>query len=156
MADTKIAKILADNLRALRKMRGYSQYALAKAIGVSGTSVQGYEYQTRWPAPEILEKLAAALEVPVTALFGAKVVEIQPKMKLTDALKTLQDAIQGRLDRETRLSHIPDDLLAVIANMAPSEMETVKSVLAAGVEGAVAQKEILAAKTRKKKPVKSV
>lgn len=146
-----LEKTFGENLRALRKMRGISQERLAEMVGLSNTSIQSYEYGTRWPAPEIIEDLSKALQAPVESLFGPeRVIRVEPKVTLRQALKTIENALQGRLSREDRIAHIPDDILEMLAGMAPSNMDLVRTTL----EGVAVGTEIKASRAPhgKKKP----
>ena len=57
-------------IRLTRKMRGWSQQALAEAIGVSFQQVQKYESGANRVSASMLVRIAAALGVPVADLFG--------------------------------------------------------------------------------------
>lgn len=57
-------------IRLTRKMRGWSQQALAEAVGVSFQQVQKYERGTNRVSASMLARIAAALGVSVAELFG--------------------------------------------------------------------------------------
>lgn len=56
-------------LRAVRMKRGYTQQALADAVGVALRSYQCYEQGTREPSLDLLVVLADALKVPTDYLL---------------------------------------------------------------------------------------
>jgi transcriptional regulator with XRE-family HTH domain len=56
-------------LRRVRKGKGLSQYALAKAAGVSREYIRKLEAGEYDPTIGMLQKLAKALDVPVTELL---------------------------------------------------------------------------------------
>ena len=61
-----------DRLKERRKLLGISQAELAKAVGVTGRTVQNYELGTRNPQSiEIAQKLAEALDTTVEYLLGS-------------------------------------------------------------------------------------
>ena len=60
---------MGDNLRSLRRSRGWSQEDLAAASGLSVRTVQRVE-NGRSPGPETLQSLAAAFAVDVEQLWG--------------------------------------------------------------------------------------
>jgi XRE family transcriptional regulator, regulator of sulfur utilization len=57
-------------LKKLRKAKKLSQYALAKAAGISRVYVKKLEDGRSDPTVGMLQRLAKALGVPVTALLG--------------------------------------------------------------------------------------
>lgn len=56
-------------LRAVRMKRGFTQQALADAVGVALRSYQCYEQGTREPSLELLVTLADVLKVPTDYLL---------------------------------------------------------------------------------------
>lgn len=64
-----VRRRLADNMRSLRKARGWSQEALADAAGIDRTYISGIERLVRNPTITVLERIAAALEVPAGHLL---------------------------------------------------------------------------------------
>jgi len=62
---------IGQKLRALRLDRGLSQGALAGEIGVTFQQLQKYEKGANRVSAGRLLRIAAALHVPVTALYGA-------------------------------------------------------------------------------------
>lgn len=56
-------------LRAVRMKRGFTQQALADAVGVALRSYQCYEQGTREPSLDLLVALADVLEVPTDYLL---------------------------------------------------------------------------------------
>lgn len=67
-----ILKIIAGNLRRIRKEKGLSQEELAFECGVHRTYVSGVERGIRNPTVTIVAKIADALNVPASALLEAK------------------------------------------------------------------------------------
>lgn len=62
---------LGTSLKAARKRKNFSQAALAKACGVSQNAVQQIETGgTVKPSYDLVQKLAATLEIPISALIG--------------------------------------------------------------------------------------
>lgn len=56
-------------IRELAEARGLNITTLAGRAGLAYSQVWSTWHETRWPARETLEKIAAALGVPVWALF---------------------------------------------------------------------------------------
>ena len=57
-----------ENIRRYRKLRGMTQAQLAEAVGLTEGAVRHYESGIRAVKPELLESIAAALDVSVNAL----------------------------------------------------------------------------------------
>ena len=68
-ADSPIHRLLARNIRRIRKERGMTQEILAETAGVNQTHIGNIENARNSPSLEILNRLALALGVPVVALF---------------------------------------------------------------------------------------
>ena len=66
----ELTRRMADNIRALRKVRGYSLDDMARRSGVSRASLSQVETAKTNPTIAILWKIAAGLEVPFSALLG--------------------------------------------------------------------------------------
>lgn len=57
-----------DNIRRHRKAKGFTQAQLADAVGLTEGAIRHYESGIRAVKPELLEKIAKALEVSEGAL----------------------------------------------------------------------------------------
>ena len=68
---SEIAVQLGQRIRALRRERGVSQEELSFKAGISAAHLGQIERAVKKPTVETIGKLAAALEVPVTALFSS-------------------------------------------------------------------------------------
>lgn len=62
--------VLARNLRRLREERGLSQEALAHLAGIDRTYVSSLERQCYSASVDMLDRLASALGIPVSALLN--------------------------------------------------------------------------------------
>jgi len=60
---------IGNNIKELRKAKGYKQKDLAEKIQIATNSLSRYETGEREPSIETLEKIADALEVPVSKLI---------------------------------------------------------------------------------------
>lgn len=56
---------IGENIRALRKMRAMTQEQLGGLCGLTGGAIGSYEHGLTVPKRRTVEKLAAALDVPV-------------------------------------------------------------------------------------------
>jgi transcriptional regulator with XRE-family HTH domain len=82
--------ILAANLRKHRRTLGISQAALAEKADISTNYVAMIELERKFPSPEMLERLAAALEIEPQELF-----DMPPSP--AGELYTLGEAVLGDL-----------------------------------------------------------
>ncbi len=60
---------LGKNIQRQRKLRGLTQEALAEAVNVNRAYIGHLEQGRRTPSINMLEKIAKALNVPVSELF---------------------------------------------------------------------------------------
>lgn len=65
--------MLSDNIRTLRKQKGYSQETLAERLHIVRQTVSKWEKGVSVPDAELLQALADALEVSVNDLLGEKI-----------------------------------------------------------------------------------
>ena len=68
----EIRFVLSTNLRKLRNRRNWSQMELAEKADISMNFVSDIERGLKWPHPDTLQKLAAALDVEVFELFRSE------------------------------------------------------------------------------------
>lgn len=96
---------IGQNIRACRKRRGLTQNQLGTLCGISGAAVGSYEKGATLPKRRVVEKLAAALDVPVDRLTGhalpAQRRESHGRTPLYDgvlaALRELYGSVEGRV-----------------------------------------------------------
>jgi len=67
---TDIRVLLARNMKRLRDILQLSQMALAERVGCSTTMIGNIETLKRFPSPENINRIAAALHVPPSDLFS--------------------------------------------------------------------------------------
>lgn len=65
--------MLSDNIRELRKEKGYSQQTLAEQLNVVRQTVSKWEKGLSVPDAELLERMAELFDVPVDRLLGGSV-----------------------------------------------------------------------------------
>ena len=87
--------ILANNLKEHRKRNGLSQAKLSEKANISTQYVAMIELSRKFPSPEILDRIAKALEIEAHELF-------QVKPSPESALEKLHDALVGSLERVIR------------------------------------------------------
>ena len=88
----RIREILAQNMKAYRQKLGITQPELAEKANISTNFIGMIEQKRKFPAPEILERIAAALEIEASELFSTS---SSPQAEL----KKLHNEILADLDR---------------------------------------------------------
>ena len=88
----KIREILAGNMKKYRQKLGITQPELAEWANISTNFVGMIEQKRKFPAPEILERIATALKIETSDLFAASA---SPQAEL----KKLHKEILTDLDR---------------------------------------------------------
>ena len=85
-----IRQIVSANLRQYRKAKGLNQQQLAELIDTTTKTVSDYEVGRTSPSYETIERIAVALEIPESALFGIGVTVIPagPRGKLLHQINT--------------------------------------------------------------------
>jgi len=68
---TNIRNILAKNMKAYRNALGLSQAKLAEKVGTSTHYIGMIETQNKFPSPEMIERIAAALGIDTLDLFSS-------------------------------------------------------------------------------------
>ena len=92
--------LFGERLRTLRKNAGLTQQQLAERSGFTASVIARYESGGSLPRPQALEKLAAALGVPVSDLDGSN--SNADKIKLVNFFNSLHD--QKDFRAEAKLS----------------------------------------------------
>jgi transcriptional regulator with XRE-family HTH domain len=69
MAREQLRTILGSNLKKQRNLREWSQMELAEKADISMNFLSEIERGNKWPYPDTLQNLAAALNVEVFELF---------------------------------------------------------------------------------------
>ncbi len=88
---------LGLRIKEFRKARGLSQEQLAELIGIDQKHVSRLEVGKSYPTIDRLEKIAAALDVPMGRFFdcGDSWIDAQRVGKLEDMFKELDNNYQG-------------------------------------------------------------
>lgn len=68
-----LREILADNMRKIRRKHGMTQAKLAETAGVSTHFIAMIEISRKFPAPDTIDRIAAALGIEAYELFSAPV-----------------------------------------------------------------------------------
>jgi transcriptional regulator with XRE-family HTH domain len=94
---TSLRTVLAFNMRDRRRILGLSQAKLAEKVDTSTNYIATIEAGKKFPTPEMLERIAGALEIDAPDLFStgefmpekAETVEKFQELVLTDMAKVL-------------------------------------------------------------------
>ncbi|MDR2942101.1 MAG: helix-turn-helix domain-containing protein [Treponema sp.] len=81
MGGKELRAIFGKNVKIYRNRRNWSQSDLAEYADISLNFLGDIERGKKWPHPETLTKLAAALEIKVFELFMEEDNESNPKTK---------------------------------------------------------------------------
>jgi transcriptional regulator with XRE-family HTH domain len=68
--DLNIRDILARNIKENRRRKGFSQEKLAEKAGISTPFVAMIEVSRKFPTPDVLDKIAGALDIKTWQLFA--------------------------------------------------------------------------------------
>ena len=86
---TDLRKLLAQNIKNYRKIRGFSQEILAEKAGTSTTHIGMIETSKKYPSSQMLEKIAGALGIDTPELFTTQTVTF-----MTDFNKSIERLYQ--------------------------------------------------------------
>jgi len=75
---TNIRTLLADNMKKYRKIQNISQEKLAEKANTATNYIAMIEKGKKFPSPEMLERIAKALNVDTPELFTTNPVTIVP------------------------------------------------------------------------------
>ena len=78
---TDLRQLLASNMKIYRNLYGLSQSKLADKVDTATNYIAAIEAGRRFPSVEMLEKIAAALEVDPPELFSIKSIQINTAKK---------------------------------------------------------------------------
>ena len=82
---TNIRDVLAENMKAYRHARGFTQANLAERVDTSTHYIGMIETRNKFPSPEMIERIAFALGVDTIDLFSIN-------KKKPELIKTYQKA----------------------------------------------------------------
>ena len=101
-----IREILAINLKEYRRKSGFTQEKLAEKAGISANYLSMVEISRKFPTPEMLDRLAQALNIQTFQLFD-------PSTTPNGALLHLEQAIVENIEMVIRTT-IKQDIISEI------------------------------------------
>ena len=91
---------LAENLKALRKARGWTQQALAERLGLTRPTLGAYEEGRSEPKLSVLIDMAACFDITVDALVRGSEAEVNAERVKGDGLRILTVSVDKEHDNE--------------------------------------------------------
>jgi len=95
---TDVRVLLACNMKKYRALLGLSQMALAEKMGCSTTLIGNIEVSKRFPSAQMINRLAAALDVHPAELFA----EVKYTKFRSQALFEIKERLQEKIDETIR------------------------------------------------------
>jgi transcriptional regulator with XRE-family HTH domain len=113
---TSLRQLLAFNMKEFRRRRGFSQAELAETANTSTHYIAMIELKRKYPTPEMLERIAAALEIDTPELFSmppspAGTLRQLHKRVLMDIEQAVGEAVERAIKETVEkviLEHIKD------------------------------------------------
>jgi transcriptional regulator with XRE-family HTH domain len=102
---------LGDRIRRYRLAKGLTQAELAKLVGASQRMINYYEVRGVSPPPELVVKIADALDVSIDELFGRK-----PRARRAAGVAPAGESLRRRR-RLKRLDELPRDEQSAVLKM---------------------------------------
>jgi transcriptional regulator with XRE-family HTH domain len=102
-----IREVLAGNLKEYRRKSGFSQDKLAERADISSQYLATVETCRKFPTPEVLDRLAAALDIETHLLFEVsttpkEALERLHRSLVTDIKQVVREAIKETLTEECK------------------------------------------------------
>ena len=95
--------MFSENLKAIRKSKGYTQEELAIKINVVRQTVSKWEKGLSVPDADVLSKIADVLEVSVSELLGAEIKETQNKNEIAEQLAKISGQLAIKNNRSRKI-----------------------------------------------------
>lgn len=116
---------IPENIKRFRKKAKLTQNGLAQKSGLSIASIQGYEQGKYKPKIENLQKIAKALDVPISTLFkinvdGTEMLDFTSFDSPGDIVTILNSMVE---DSDQAISESIKDVAGAMAAMAKDEEE---------------------------------
>ena len=107
--------MLSENLKTLRRQKGFTQEELAARLNVVRQTVSKWEKGLSVPDAELLTRLAEVLEVPVSALLGSAIPDDKEPDDIARQLARINEQLAVKNRRSRRIwKAVAAILIAVI------------------------------------------
>ncbi len=107
--------MFGENVKTLRKQKGFSQEELAARLHVVRQTISKWEKNLSVPDADTLIRLAEILEVPVSELLGAKIENENTASDVAEQLSRINEQLAIKNRRSRRIWKIVAVILAAIA-----------------------------------------
>ena len=101
--------MFSENLKTLRKSRGFSQEELSIRLNVVRQTISKWEKGVSVPDAEMLIKIAEVLETTVSGLLGEKIIDEKDKNDISQQLSRINEQLAiktaGQSLFETRIKY---------------------------------------------------
>lgn len=98
MTGAEVRQTLAKNIKKYRAQKRMSQAALAEAADISLPFMSSIEQSSKWPYPDTLAQIAAALGVDVSVLFSTDENDAKNHQQTIEIMKALVENQKKALD----------------------------------------------------------
>ena len=111
--------MFGENLKTIRKTKGYTQEELAIKIHVVRQTISKWEKGLSVPDADMLSKLADVLEINVSELLGSEIKEETDKNELAKQLAKISEQLAVKNRRHKRIWKVIGAILlaVIVANM---------------------------------------
>ena len=106
--------MFGENLKTLRKQKGFSQEELAVRLHVVRQTISKWEKNLSVPDADTLIRLAEILEVPVSELLGAKIENENTASDVAEQLSRINEQLAIKNRRSRRIWKIVAIILAAM------------------------------------------
>lgn len=106
--------MFGENLKTLRKQKGFSQEALATRLHVVRQTISKWEKNLSVPDADTLIRLAEILEVSVSELLGAKIENENTASDVAEQLSRINEQLAIKNRRSRRIWKVVAIVLAFI------------------------------------------
>lgn len=106
--------MFSENLKALRKQKGFSQEEIATRLHVTRQTISKWEKNLSVPDADTLIRLAEILEVSVSELLGEKIENENVTSDVAEQLSRINEQLAIKNRRSRRIWKIIAIILAVI------------------------------------------
>jgi putative transcriptional regulator len=106
--------MFSENLKTLRKQKGFSQAELAARLNVVRQTISKWEKNLSVPDADTLIRLAEILEVSVSELLGTKIENENVTSDVAEQLSRINEQLAIRNRRSRRIWKVVVIILAVI------------------------------------------
>lgn len=106
-----------ENLKTIRKAKGYTQEELAIKIHVVRQTISKWEKGLSVPDADVLSKLADVLEINVSELLGSEIKEETNKNEVAEQLAKISEQLALKNRRHKRIGKLLDlTLIGCVVN----------------------------------------